>query len=124
MWITPTYVVRLLIASCLAALLFPHAATADERDRDQVTIYRDSWGVPHVYAETEAAGAYGLGYAQQAEDRLGDIYQAVRTGMGSMSEAFGEQHIQQDYTMRLWKNAELAEQRWAELPEHLQEIQT
>jgi len=41
------------------------------------TLYRDTWGVPHVYADTEAAGYYALGYAQ-AEDRLADIYLAIR----------------------------------------------
>ncbi|MBI2952258.1 penicillin acylase family protein, partial [bacterium] len=34
-----------------------------------VTIYRDSYGVPHVYGDSEAAAAFGVGYAQ-AEDRL------------------------------------------------------
>ena len=36
---------------------------------DQVTIHRDPWGVPHIIADTEEAGFYGLGYAQ-AEDQL------------------------------------------------------
>ncbi len=118
------YYQGLLATACLATTLIPASVSADQADqRHQVTIYRDTWGVPHVYAETEAAGAYGLGYAQ-AEDRLGDIYQAVRTGMGSMSEAFGPEHVQQDYAMRLWKNAELAEGRWDELPEQLREICT
>jgi acyl-homoserine lactone acylase PvdQ len=30
----------------------------------QVTIYRDEYGVPHIYGETAAATAYGFGYAQ------------------------------------------------------------
>jgi len=110
-----------LAGGCLSILLATIASAADELDPNQVTIYRDTWGVPHIYADSETAGAYGLGYAQ-AEDRLGDIYQAVRTGMGSMSEAFGPQHVQQDYAMRLWKNAELAESRWEESPDHLKKI--
>ena len=28
----------------------------------RVTIYRDTWGVPHIYADREADGFYGLGY--------------------------------------------------------------
>src|SRR5882762_1114279 len=40
--------------------------------RGTVTVYRDDWGVPHVYASREEDGFYGLGYAQ-AEDRLEGI---------------------------------------------------
>lgn len=35
----------------------------------QVTIHRDPWGVPHIIADTEEAGFYGLGYAQGARPR-------------------------------------------------------
>ena len=85
--------------------------TADAADKQEVTIYRDTWGVPHIYAETAAAGAYGLGYAQ-AEDRLDDIYISLRTGMGTMSEVFGKRFVEHDTMMRLCRNAELAEHVW------------
>ncbi|HQB04285.1 MAG TPA: penicillin acylase family protein, partial [Candidatus Hydrogenedentes bacterium] len=38
-----------------------------------VTLYRDTWGVPHIYGDSWANAAYALGQAQ-AEDRLEDIY--------------------------------------------------
>lgn len=100
-------------------LLLADEALAD----NQVTVYRDTWGVPHVYATTERAGAYGLGYAQ-AEDRLDDLHSAVRTGLGSMSEAFGEEYVQQDYLMRQWRNAELAQSYWQTAPEHVKQLVT
>jgi hypothetical protein len=34
-----------------------------------VALLRDAWGVPHVFAPTERAALYGLGWAS-AEDRL------------------------------------------------------
>jgi len=86
-----------------------------------VTVYRDTWGVPHIYADTPAAGAYGLGYAQ-AEDRLDDIYIAVRTGMGSLSEVFGKKFVDHDYLMRMWRNTDLAKESWETLPAHLKDI--
>jgi acyl-homoserine-lactone acylase len=70
------------------------------------TLYRDSWGVPHIYSETEAAGMYALGYAQ-AEDRLEDIYLAIRTATGRMAEVKGKSMLQQDYLMRLAHNDSL-----------------
>jgi acyl-homoserine lactone acylase PvdQ len=86
-----------------------------------VTLYRDTWGVPHVVAKTPADGAYGLGYAQ-AQDRLDDIYLALRTGLGRMSEAFGKQHVDQDYIMRLCRNEELAKAYWDKAPKHIKEV--
>lgn len=87
----------------------------------EVTIYRDTWGVPHIFAATDADAAYGLGYAQ-AEDRLADIYTNVRTATGRMAEAFGPRFVQQDYAMRLVKNAELCEKHFDTIPTELQEI--
>ena len=72
---------------------------------DGATIYRDSWGTPHIIADSEKSAAYALGYAQ-AEDRLGDIYMNIRTAVGTMAEAFGPEHVETDYYMRAIKNAD------------------
>ncbi|MGD9648065.1 MAG: penicillin acylase family protein, partial [Pirellulales bacterium] len=106
-----------VVFACLSATL----AAADAPGK--VTIYRDNWGVPHIYADTPAAGAYGLGYAQ-AEDRLDDIFQAVRTGLGRMSEYAGESYIDQDYIMRLVRNEEMAQKQWEHASEPLRELAT
>jgi acyl-homoserine lactone acylase PvdQ len=54
-----------------AGLATAHAGHPQSRvdPKHSVTIYRDNWGVPHIYAEREEDGFYGLGYAQ-AQDRL------------------------------------------------------
>ncbi|GBC97275.1 Penicillin G acylase [bacterium HR16] len=59
---------------------------------EKVTIYRDEWGVPHIYAQTEEGVAYGLGWAQ-AEDRLEQLLKNYRLAAGTMAEVFGEQWI-------------------------------
>ena len=89
----------------------------DAADR-KVTIQRDKWGVPHIYAETTSDGAYGLGYAQ-AEDRLHDIYSAIRTGTGTMSEAFGPHYLEEDYLMRLCRNDEIAQKSLLTMPPNI-----
>lgn len=100
---------RVFVASvvCLAAL----SAAAED-----VKIYRDTWGVPHIYADSAKGAAFGVGYAQ-AEDRLADIYKNIRTAIGQMAEAFGEEHVETDYAMRLVRNAELCEQYYEKVPE-------
>ena len=37
-------------------------------DAGKTVIYRDTWGVPHIYAPTFEGGMYAMGWAQ-AEDR-------------------------------------------------------
>jgi acyl-homoserine lactone acylase PvdQ len=86
-------------------------AAVEEQAGNSVTIYRDTWGVPHIYADTAEDAAYGVGYAQ-AEDRLADIYGNVRTALGRMAEAFGPEYVEQDTIMRLMRNEELAREYW------------
>lgn len=100
----------------LACVVVPAWASDEE---GKVTIIRDEWGVPHIFAATDGDAAYGLGYAQ-AEDRLGDLHKNVRTAIGRMSEAFGSQYITQDYAMRMVKNAEVSKGHWDTLPPELQ----
>ncbi len=112
---------RFRLCLFVAALLVTHMVEIGAAAERSVTIHRDKWGVPHIYGATAADGAYGLGYAQ-AQDRLKDIHISLRTGLGTMSEAFGKKYLEQDYIMRLCRNAELAEESWKTLPPHLKEI--
>ncbi len=93
----------------------PEAPVANPFSGHKVTLYRDTWGVPHVYADTLAEAAFGLGYAQ-AEDRLEDIFKNIRIATGTMAEAFGPQFAERDFIMKLVKNAELCEEYWKTAP--------
>ncbi|MFW9874095.1 MAG: penicillin acylase family protein [Candidatus Thorarchaeota archaeon] len=66
--------------------------------KNQVTIIRDNYGVPHIFAKTKAGLAFGAGYAM-AQDRLwqADLYR--RSAFGSLAE-FGLASIEQDYNTR------------------------
>ncbi|MCC6145324.1 MAG: penicillin acylase family protein [Candidatus Hydrogenedentes bacterium] len=79
----------------------------------EVTIYRDTWGVPHIYSDTEGGAAFGLGYCM-AEDRLEDLYRNLHMVLGSAAEHFGPDHVETDYVMRLMKNREVCMQMWEE----------
>ncbi|MCA6433634.1 MAG: penicillin acylase family protein, partial [Cytophagales bacterium] len=47
-----------------------HATTVVSQDVNPSTIdiVRDKWGVPHIYAKTDAAVAYGLAWANSEDD--------------------------------------------------------
>ncbi len=54
----------------------------------QVTIYRDTYGVPHIVGETEEATFFGYGYAQ-AEDHLERMMVQYRDAQGRRAEVEG-----------------------------------
>jgi acyl-homoserine-lactone acylase len=80
-----------LIAS-LAVLLAlsvcgPAAAESESADAlaKQVTIRRDTYGVPHILAKTEEAAALAMGYAQ-AEDRCVELAQRLVSARGEAAK--------------------------------------
>ena len=89
----------------------------------KATVYRDDFGVPHIYADTPAEGAYALGYAA-AEDRLEDIYENVRIAIGNAAEFFGEEFVKTDYIMKLFRNAEKCQKHFDEGPQILRDVAT
>jgi len=72
-----------------------------------VTLYRDDWGVPHVYANREEDGFYGLGYAQ-AEDRLEGILRRYLEVEGRSAAVFGPNAVATDLHNLQWLFAEQA----------------
>ena len=66
----------------------------------EVEIIRDQWGVPHVYAETEADGFFGVGYAT-AEDRIVQMELFRRRSRGRLAEIFGRRLVASDRKFRL-----------------------
>jgi acyl-homoserine lactone acylase PvdQ len=94
------------------ALLLAVVAAAPARAGEQVTLYRDVWGVPHIYAETELGAFYGQGYAQ-AEYRLEALLRNYRVAAGTMAEAFGPEFVEQDYIQRLVGHEKYSRERYS-----------
>src|SRR3990172_3879653 len=63
--------------------------TAPRAEYGTIHLWRDSWGVPHVFSDTDAGAFYGLGYAA-AEDRLFQMHISLWTMQGRLAEHFGE----------------------------------
>ena len=74
---------RLALFTLLASLI-PALGAAPS-----VEILRDPWGIPHVFADTDAGAMYGLGYAT-AEDRAFQMTYSLRMIQGRLSEVIGE----------------------------------
>lgn len=87
---------RLAVAACLLPSLAgaqtqPSRAEMRrwKRAAAQVTIYRDTYGVPHVHGHTDAETMFGMAYAR-AEDRFQETEPAYIAGLARSAEVGGE----------------------------------
>jgi penicillin amidase len=66
--------------------------------RDEVTVIRDQWGVPHIYATYEEDMFFAQGYCQ-AQDRLFQMDMFRRQVRGKLSEILGDDYLSTDKFM-------------------------
>ena len=66
-----------------------------------ITIARDSFGVPHIYGHTDAEAAYGLAYAH-CEDDFRSIQQNLLASKGMLGEVMGKEGLLFDFGMRFF----------------------
>ena len=87
----PTCRWSLALASLLALVPIPLAAQSDGNARlaREVTIHRDRWGIPHVFARTDAGAAFGFAYAQ-AEDYFARLELNYVQALGRGAELEGD----------------------------------
>ena len=94
----------LALASCSSQPAAPPASpevAAWQKRADGVTIIRDDWGIPHIYAKTDADVVFGLMYAQ-AEDDFNRVEANFINSQGRLAEAEGEAEIYRDLRMKLF----------------------
>jgi acyl-homoserine lactone acylase PvdQ len=106
-----------LILSLAAAV----SAAAPPRDPSATTLYRDDYGIPHIYAPTLEEAAYAMGYAQ-AEDRLEELLKNYRRAAGTMAEAFGPGFYQEDLAQRIWRHEEISRDGYGRLSPRMRAI--
>ena len=102
MAITLSSIKQTIIVTTLVLLSVPAVAAADariERLAHSVTIYRDSYGVPHVYGPTDASCVFGYAYAQ-AEDNFWQVEDNYLQALGRAAEVDGEEALTADLLNR------------------------
>ena len=73
---------------------------SQEIDVNNIEILRDSYGVPHIYAKTDAELAYGLAWAH-SEDDFKTIQEAYLAGNGLLSKHIGLRGAPADFLTQL-----------------------
>ena len=79
-----------------------------------IIIARDSFGVPHIFAPTDAEVAYGLAWAH-AEDDFNTLQLVVLSGKARLGSALGKKGAQADYVVNLLRCRQLVEEQWETL---------
>ena len=77
----------------------------------EVTIHRDTWGVPHIYGPTDASVMFGAAYAR-AEDRLLEDEPFFLAALGRSAERNGEVSLAADRLRRSFRVEELARREY------------
>lgn len=80
-------------------------------DPRRVTIARDSFGVPHIFAPTDPEVAYGLAWAH-AEDDFKSLQEMILPAKGKMGTVVGKAGAAGDYAFHLFRCREVTEERW------------
>ena len=76
--------------------------TAD-RLAQQAVIRRDTYGIPHILADTEEAAAFAFGFAQ-AEDHAAEIGRRYLSARGEAAAHFGEEGLSNDVAIAQFDN--------------------
>lgn len=76
-----------------------------------VTIYRDSFGVPHVFGPTDASVVFGFTYAR-AEDEFQKIQKSLLSASGRLSEMLGPIAYDSDRIFRLFEIPQQSKQEY------------
>jgi acyl-homoserine-lactone acylase len=81
----------------------------------QVSIIRDSFGVPHIYGESDADAVFGLLYAQ-SEDDFPRLERNYIWALGRLAEIEGEEALYSDLRARLYMTEIEARERYTSAP--------
>ena len=75
---------------------------------ENIEILRDSFGVPHIYAKTDAELAYGLAWAH-SEDDFKTIQEAYLAGNGLLSKHIGLRGAPADFLTQLIRSDDIVD---------------
>lgn len=89
-----------LVALALPALGQDLPGTGE--DAGKTVVYRDTWGIPHIYAPTVEGGMYAMGYTQ-AEDRPEQLLMNLAAAMGESARYAGKGGIKSDTVAKMFK---------------------
>ncbi|MDG1571794.1 acylase [Robiginitalea sp. M366] len=113
------FVAFVSLVSCRQAP--PTEAEQWEARASRITIHRDDFGVPHIYARTDADAVFGMLYAQ-CEDDFNRVEQNYIWAIGRLAEVEGEDALYSDLRARMFMSREEAMEAYRNSPPWLQAL--
>ncbi|HZI53234.1 MAG TPA: penicillin acylase family protein [Chitinophagaceae bacterium] len=95
----------------LFVLFFMCHAIKAQINPENITIARDSFGVPHIFAPTDPESAYGLAWAH-AEDDFATLQLVVLSGQAKLGTVLGKKGAEADYVVNLLRCRKIVEEKW------------
>lgn len=95
----------------LTSLILAITSSYAQLDATKIDIVRDKYGVPHIFAKTDAEVAYGLAWAA-SEDDFTTIQQSLLAGKAMLATYKGKKGAQIDYIIHLLRIPELVEEKY------------
>lgn len=89
--------------------------------KDNITIYRDSAGIPFIVAEDQSDAVFALGYLH-AQERLFQMDIARRAGEGRLSEILGNKTVPFDKMFKTMKIEKTVEKHYSQIDPKSKEI--
>jgi acyl-homoserine-lactone acylase len=124
----PPVLAALLLATAGACALPCVAATPStrelarwQREARNVTLYRDNWGIAHVYGKTDADAVFGMEYAQ-AQDDFNRVETNYFDALGWRSQTQGESSIYLDLRSQLFVDPKVLRAKYAQSPPWLKSL--
>ena len=92
-----------------------------EAQAANITIFRDDFGVPHIYGKTDADAVFGMLYAQ-CEDDFNRVERNYIWAIGRLAEVEGEDELYSDLRARLFMTEEEAKTNYEKSPDWLKKL--
>ena len=107
--------------TCAAAQPSATAIARWRREARNVTIYRDQWGIAHVYGKSDADAVFGMEYAQ-AQDDFHRIETNYMDELGWRSRADGKSTVYLDLRRQLFVDPKVLRAKYAASPPWLRRL--
>ncbi|MBI5858207.1 MAG: penicillin acylase family protein [Sphingobacteriales bacterium] len=95
----------------LFLFLFVNLRSSAQINPSNITIARDSFGVPHIFAPTDAEVAYGLAWAH-AEDDFETLQLVALSGKALVGTGLGKKGAEVDYVIQLLRIRQTVDEQW------------
>jgi acyl-homoserine-lactone acylase len=92
-----------------------------KKEAKHITIIKDTWGVPHVYAKTDKGAVFGMMYVQ-CEEFFDKVEATLIAKVGRQAEAEGQSAIYKDLWSRIFTDSARAIASYNKSPRWLQKL--